>query len=112
MPDTSSCCPTRGIFIVISRNFASPVQRLKSVIAREQKMPANFAAAKSNLKDVPKIYTEIALQQLPGIIKFFQNDVPLAFKSVTDQNLLADFKASNDKVIAELQSYQQYLKND
>ena len=75
-------------------------------------MPANFAAAKSNLKDVPKIYTEIALQQMPGIIKFFQNDVPLAFKSVTDAKLLAEFKASNDKVISELQSYQDFLKND
>jgi len=111
-PSNYSNNATYTVFVLMSRNFAPADERLKSVIARERKMPANFAAAKSNLKDVPKIYTEIALQQLPGIIKFFQNDVPLAFKSVTDQNLLADFKASNDKVIAELQSYQQYLKND
>jgi uncharacterized protein (DUF885 family) len=82
------------------------------VIERERKMPANFAAAKANLKDVPKIYTEIALQQVPGIIKFFQDDVPLAFKSVTDAKLLAEFKASNNKVISELQRYQEFLKND
>ena len=111
-PDTYSSSPTRSIFILMSRNFASPEQRLQDVIAREQKMPANFAAAKANLKDVPKIYTEIALQQVPGIIKFFQNDVPLAFKSVTDAKLLAEFKASNDKVISELQSYQDFLKNE
>lgn len=65
-PDTYSSSPTRSIFILMSRNFASPEQRLQDVIAREQKMPANFAAAKANLKDVPKIYTEIALQQVPG----------------------------------------------
>ena len=111
-PDTYSSSPTRSIFILMSRNFASPEQRLQDVIAREQKMPANFAAAKANLKDVPKIYTEIALQQVPGIIKFFQTDVPLAFKSVTDPKLLADFKTSNDKVILELQHYQDFLKND
>jgi uncharacterized protein (DUF885 family) len=75
-------------------------------------MPANFAAARTNLKDVPKIYTEIALQQIPGIISFFQNDVPAAFKSVMDPKLLAEFKASNDKVILELQRYQDFLKND
>ncbi len=85
---------------------------MKAVIAREQKMPANFAAARSNLKDVPKIYTEIALEQIPGIISFFQNDVPAAFKSVTEPKLLAEFKASNDKVIFELQRYQDFLKND
>ncbi|MFZ0312653.1 MAG: DUF885 domain-containing protein [Candidatus Korobacteraceae bacterium] len=111
-PDTYSSSPTHSIFILMSRNFASPEQRLQDVIEREQKMPANFAAAKSNLKDVPKIYTEIALQQVPGIIGFFQNDVPMAFKSVTDAKLLADFKASNDKVIVELQRYQDFLKND
>ncbi len=111
-PNTYSNGATYTVFVLMSRNFAPADERLKSVIAREQKMPANFAAAKSNLKNVPKIYTEIALQQLPGIIKFFQSDVPAAFKSVTDQKLLADFKASNDKVVAELQGYQQFLKND
>ncbi len=92
-PNTYSNGVTYSIFILMSRNFAPPEERLKSVIAREQKMPANFAAAKSNLKDVPKIYTEIAIQQMPGIIKFFQNDVPAAFKSVTDQKLLGGFQS-------------------
>jgi len=111
-PDTYSSSPTYSVFILISRNFAPATERLQSVIAREQKMPANFAAAKANLKDVPKVYTEIALEQMPGIISFFQNDVPEAFKIVTDAKLLAEFKASNDKVIFELQRYQDFLKND
>ena len=111
-PDIYSSSPSYTIFILMSRNFAPAAERLKSVIAREQQMPANFAAAKANLKDVPKVYTEIALEQLPGIISFFQNDVPAAFKSVTDPKLLADFKASNDKVIFELQRYQDFLKSD
>jgi uncharacterized protein (DUF885 family) len=111
-PDGYSSSPTYSIFILMSRNFASPEQRLQSVIAREQKMPANFAAAKANLKDVPQVYTQIALLQLPGIISFFQNDVPTAFKAVSDPKLLAAFKASNDKVIFELQRYQDFLKTD
>ena len=111
-PDGYSSGPTYSIFILMSRNFASPEQRLKSVIAREQKVPGNLAVAKTNLKDVPKIYTEIALEQMPGIISFFQNDVPTAFKSVTDTKLLAEFKTSNDQVIAELKRYQDFLKSD
>jgi uncharacterized protein (DUF885 family) len=111
-PDNYSSSPTYTVFILMSRSFAPPEERLKAVIAREQKMPANFAAAKANLKDVPKIYTQIAMEQMPGIISFFQNDVPAAFKSVTDPKLLAEFKASNDKLIFELQRYQDFLKND
>jgi len=110
-PNTYSSGPTYTIFILMSRNFAPADERLKSVIAREQKMPANFAAGRANLKDVPRVYTEIALEQMPGIIAFFQSDVPAAFKSVSDKKLLADFKVSNDTVISELQHYQEFLKN-
>ena len=45
---------------------------------------------------------------MPGITHFFQSDVPEAFQSVTDKKLLADFKASNDTVIAALQRYQDF----
>jgi uncharacterized protein (DUF885 family) len=36
--------------------------------------------------------------------------VPAAFKDVKDPKLLADFKASNDRVIAELKSYGDFLQ--
>jgi uncharacterized protein (DUF885 family) len=111
-PDNYSSFPAACIFGLISRNFAPPEQRLKSVIAREQLMPPDFAAGIKNLKDVPKVYTEVALEQIPGIVSFFQSDVPAAFKDVKDPQLLAQFKTSNDAVIAELQRYQNFLKED
>jgi len=111
-PDLYSGSATASIFGLMSRKFAPPAERLKSVIAREQKIPANLAAARVNLKNPPRIYTEIAIEQMPGIISFFQSDVPEAFREVTDPQLLAEFKASNDKVIAELQRYQDFLKSD
>ena len=60
----------------MSRTFAPPADRLQSVIARERQIPAVFEAARANLKNPPRIYTEIAIEQLPGIVSFFQNDVP------------------------------------
>jgi hypothetical protein len=96
----------------MSRTFAPLEARLRSLIAREKKMPAALAAARANLKNPPRIYTEIAIEQLPGNIGFFEKDVPLAFKSVKDANLLADFKASNDQVITALRDYEKFLKND
>jgi uncharacterized protein (DUF885 family) len=111
-PDLYSGSATASIFGLMSRKFAPPAERLKSVIAREQKIPANLAASRVNLKNPPRVYTEIALDQLPGIISFFQKDVPEAFKEVTDLQLVNQFNAANDKVIAELQRYQDFLKND
>jgi hypothetical protein len=111
-PDRYSSGVSSSIFTLISRNFASPEERLKSVIARERQMPAVFEAARANLKNPPRIYTEIAIEQLPGIISFFQNDVPMAFTKVTDQALLADFKRMNTLVLDSLKQYESFLNKE
>jgi uncharacterized protein (DUF885 family) len=111
-PDIYSSGVTNSIFVIMSRNFAPPADRLKSVIARERRFPAVFEAARANLKNPPRIYTQIAIEQLPGIVSFFQNDVPAAFKQVTDPKLLADFKQSNDAAVELLKRYQAFLEKD
>lgn len=111
-PDNYSSGITNSAFVLMERKFASPDERLKSLVAREKLMPAVFTDARKNLKNPPHIYTEIAIAQLPGVISFFQNDVPLAFKDATDPATRAAFAKSNADVIAALQSYQDWLKND
>ena len=111
-PDLYSSGITNSIFVIMARTFAPPTQRLKSVIAREKQVPAVFQAARQNLKNPPPIYVDVALEQIPGIISFFQKDVSEAFKDVKDQALLAQFHASNQKVMDELKSYQQWLEKD
>jgi len=83
-----------------------------SLIAREKQMPAVLTAARQNLKNPPRIYTEIALEQLPDIIGFFQHDVPDAFKGAKVPAAIAEFHKTNAAVIAALESYQGWLKND
>jgi Bacterial protein of unknown function (DUF885) len=109
-PDIYSSGITNSIFVIMARTFAPPAQRLKSVIAREKQIPAVFQAARQNLKNPPPIYVDVALEQIPGIISFFKKDVPEAFKAVKDQALLAQFRASNQKVMDELKSYQDWLQ--
>lgn len=111
-PDMYSSGITGSAFAIMSRNYASQDDRLRSLIARERQMPAVFAAARANLTNPPKIYTEIAIQQLPGISSFFENDVPSAFKDVKDEKLLAEFHATNSRVLAELKSYGEFLEHD
>lgn len=111
-PDRYSSTATNAVFVIMSRSFASQDERLKSVIARELQMPAMFAAARVNLKNPPRIYTEVALEQLPGIVSFFQKDVPLAFTGVKDRSLLDSFHQANAAVIRELEAYETFLKND
>ena len=111
-PDYYSSGVTASAFSLMERKFAPPEDRLRSLIARERQMPAALSAARQNLRNCPKIYTEIALQQLPGDIDFFRDDVPAAFADVRDAKLLAEFKQSNAAVIDALSSYESWMKSD
>jgi uncharacterized protein (DUF885 family) len=111
-PDVYSSGATNAVYVIMSRTFAPPAVRLKSVIAREKRIPLLFQSARENLKNPPQVYTEVALEQLDGISSFFQNDVPAAFKDVKDAGLMAEFKQSNQAVLDALKAYQAFLKND
>jgi uncharacterized protein (DUF885 family) len=111
-PDEYSSGISNSAFVLMERTFASPDDRLRSLIAREKQMPAALEAAHQNLKNPPHIFTEIALEQLPDIITFFQKDVPQAFAQAQDQQLKAQFAQSNGAVIAALQNYQTWLKKE
>jgi len=111
-PDNYSSGITNSAFVIMSRTFAPPEARLKSLIARERLMPKVLIEARANLKNPPKIFTEIAIEQMSGNISFFENDVPLAFKAVTDPKLLAEFQAANKAVIAALKDYEQWMTKD
>jgi hypothetical protein len=57
-PDNYQSGITSSVFVIMTRNYAPQEERLKSVIARERKMPAVLAAARANLKNPPRIYTD------------------------------------------------------
>jgi len=111
-PDTYSSGAAASIYGIMSRKFASADERLRSVIAREKQFSRFFADARANLTDVPRIYTEIALEQLPGTIGFFEKDVPAAFTGATDPAVKSAFAESNAAAIKLLREYQHWLKSD
>ena len=107
----SSAC-ANGAFTLMERKFAPPDARLRSLVAREKQMPALLDDARSNLKNPPRIFTEVAIEQVPGIVSFFEHDVPLAFADAKDPALKSEFTQSNAAVIASLNSYLNWLKSD
>src|ERR1700687_2838981 len=109
-PDAYSGAVTSSIFSIMKRDFAPAAERLRSVIEREKQIPRVLQQARAVLRNPPRIYTDIAIDQLPGNIDFFAKDVPDAFKDVKDATLLAEFKSSNDAAIAALKDYQAWMK--
>ena len=111
-PDNYSSGITGSAFSLMERKFAAADDRLRSLVSREKQMPAALMAAHENLKNPPHIYTEIAIEQMPGIISFFQNDVPAAFSDATDANLKVEFQKTNSQVIDALEKYREWLQTD
>lgn len=111
-PDRYSSELASSAFGIMSRSFAPPEVRLKSLVAREKQMPNALAQARRNLRNPPRVFTEVAIEQLPGIIGFFRSDVPDAFHGVKDRALLDEFHAANESVITALNDYQKFLKDN
>jgi hypothetical protein len=110
--DEYSTTCANAAFTLMERKFAPADDRLRSLVARETKMPGLLREARTNLQNPPRIFTEIAIEQLPGIIRFFQHDVPLAFADAHDETLKAEFSKTNAAVITELNDYLTWLKAD
>jgi uncharacterized protein (DUF885 family) len=111
-PDLYSGGISNAAFSLMERKFAPPDERLRSLIAREKLMPSRLDQGRANLKNPPRIFTEIAIEQLPGIISFFEKDVPSAFSAAKDPAVKAEFAQTNAAVIAALKSYLDWLKSD
>jgi uncharacterized protein (DUF885 family) len=107
----SSAC-ANAAFTLMERKFAPANDRLRSLIAREKQMPGLLAEAHTNLQNPPRIFTEIAIEQMPGIISFFQHDVPAAFTDANDPALKTEFAKTNAAVISALNDYLAWLKTD
>jgi uncharacterized protein (DUF885 family) len=111
-PDNYSSGIANSAFVIMERPFAPPDVRLKSLVEREKQMPQVLIEARKNLKNPPKIYTEIALEQIDDLVSFFQTDVPSAFTEATDVDTKAAFATSNAAVIEALKSYGAWMKSD
>ena len=118
-PDTYSSGVTNSAFVIMERPYAPANTRLRALIEREKQMPRALDEARKNLKNPPRIFTEIALEQMDGNIGFFEKDVPSAFFSgadgaevASDPALKAEFGKTNAAVIDALKSYAGWLKSD
>ena len=112
--DPDMYLPTSSINALIKREFAPPDARMRSVTARETAALKNLDAARRNLKPArtPKVAIDIVLQQTPATIAFFKDDVPLAFAKVGDGPDKQAFAKANSNLIATIDDYTKWLKDD
>jgi uncharacterized protein (DUF885 family) len=111
-PDNYSSGVTNSIYVLMERPFAPVNTRLRAAVEREKQIPQVFVEARKNLKNPPRIFTEIALEQIDGLTSFFEKDVPAAFADADDAKTKADFARTNAAVVQSLKDYGAWMKSD
>lgn len=103
-----------AVDLLMKRNFAPPVDRLKSVTSRLRGIPAVLTAMKANISNPPKEFTDLSIQIAAGSVGFFKGDVAKWAKESAgaDTAAMRAFTGVNDSVIASLQSATEWLKKD
>jgi uncharacterized protein (DUF885 family) len=97
----------------IKRNYAPLEERLRYVIAVEEKIPSLFEAAKANLKDsLAKPHIETAISIAQGGAGFLKGDLLVALKEVKNDSLMKTFTAVNDKAVAAIDDFVNWLKKE
>jgi uncharacterized protein (DUF885 family) len=106
--------PTSAVYSLIQRDFAPAQTRMRAVTAREVASLKNFDYARVNLKPdrVAPVAIDINLAQMPATIEFFRKSLPEAFARVPDGPGKKAFQAANERLLAALEKYSLWLRND
>jgi uncharacterized protein (DUF885 family) len=99
---------------LMKRDFAPASQRLRSAIARMKGIPAVYAAARENVKNPPKEFTDLAIRMSRGSVGFFERSVAAWGKDAAgaEADLARQFEEANASVIAAGREFATWLEKD
>jgi uncharacterized protein (DUF885 family) len=99
-----------GLDPLVTRDFAPLEERMTSLRARLEGVPALVAAAKKRLQHPSKIHTETAIEQNAGLIALCEHSLAASFAKVPAQQ--AALTAAAKVAAAALEDYQTFLTKD
>ena len=99
---------------LMKRDFAPAAQRLRSAIARMKGVPGIYAAARGNVKNPPKEFTDLAIRMSRGSVGFFERSVAAWGKEAAggDADLARQFEEANAAVITAGREFATWLEKD
>lgn len=70
-----------GVSSLAQRQFAPVDERVRSLTARMAAAPDLLAAARANLRNPPRIWTELAIAETAGLRSYLESDLPAALEA-------------------------------
>ena len=106
--------PGGAIDALMKRDFAPARDRLRSMVARLRGVPAIYAAARANVANPPKDFTDVALLMARGTSGFLEGSVATWARTAAgdDAALLAEFEAANRAAVEANRAFVTWLEQD
>jgi uncharacterized protein (DUF885 family) len=106
--------PGGAIDALMKRDFAPKKDRLRSIIARLAGVPAIYTAAKANVANPAKEFTDVAIVMAKGTSGFFEGPVAQWARDAAagDAGLLGEFEAVNRAAVVASRSFSDWLQRD
>jgi uncharacterized protein (DUF885 family) len=102
--------PVEGVYLLIARDFAPLKQRLAAVKRRLEAFPKTLAAAKRNLQNPPRVFTETAIQRNQGAIALVRGELDEILSAQPQMRAALD--PARRRALAALTDYGAWLEHD
>ncbi|WP_374352691.1 DUF885 domain-containing protein [Chitinimonas sp.] len=102
--------PAQGLNLLLARDFAPLKLRLLSLKGRLKALPDQLKAARQNLQNPPRVFTETAIQQNLGAIGLLRDDLEVALRA--EPAMRAQIEPLRHQAMTSLQAYGDWLKQE
>jgi uncharacterized protein (DUF885 family) len=109
MPDVYAS-PQSAIFLMTAREYAPASVRAKNIVARLEKVPNVVAAAKANLLNPPRVWTEVGIDRASSAKAFLEAQRPFLDKALPNERARVD--AALKAAEASYDEYKTFLQKE
>ncbi|HSO36152.1 MAG TPA: DUF885 domain-containing protein, partial [Labilithrix sp.] len=102
--------PLNAIFLMTARDYAPAAERARNVVARLEKIPKVIEAAKANLLNPPRVWTEVGVDRAASAKAFLEAQRPFLIASLPGEapRIDAALRASENAY----EDYKKYLQKE
>jgi len=101
-----------SVLAVLERDFGAPCERVVLATRRLRLVPEVMRAALVNLRDPPRISTEVAIAQFTGALDFYRTTLPALTAGCREPRLQADLAEADSEAVHAVERFLQELRLD
>lgn len=102
--------PLSAIFFMTARDYAPAAERARNVVARLERIPKVVEAAKANLLDPPRVWTEVGIDRASSARSFLDGQRAFLVRSLPGETARVD--AALQAAQAAYEDYKKFLQKE